>query len=170
MNICECCKKEFVPSGLSKNMAHRQRFCSKACSNRTVKRRTKKISLCFYCNSPVSFYRSKFCDKCKSEGRHYFPNGKLPIELTIGELFVGIKGDANKCNRIRYYARQTYINSNKPKKCFNCGYDKHFEVCHKNAIANFDISTNLAVVNSKENLIALCPNCHWELDNGLLKL
>jgi hypothetical protein len=28
----------------------------------------------------------------------------------------------------------------------------------------------MRVVNSLENLIALCPNCHWELDHGLHSL
>ena len=25
-------------------------------------------------------------------------------------------------------------------------------------------------VNNENNLLALCPNCHWELDNGKLRV
>jgi hypothetical protein len=25
-------------------------------------------------------------------------------------------------------------------------------------------------VNSLDNLVGLCPNCHWEFDHGLLQL
>ena len=50
-------------------------------------------------------------------------------------------------------------------KCSNCGYDKHVEIAHIKAISTFDNSTLISVINSKENLMALCPNCHWELDN-----
>jgi predicted restriction endonuclease len=25
-------------------------------------------------------------------------------------------------------------------------------------------------VNSLDNLLGLCPNCHWEFDHGLLRL
>ncbi len=54
-------------------------------------------------------------------------------------------------------------------KCFNCGTE-HFEVCHLRSIQDFPIETTMAVVDSLENLIALCPNCHWEYDQGLLTL
>ncbi len=49
--------------------------------------------------------------------------------------------------------------------CAKCGYDKHVEVCHIKPISSFDKSTPLGIVNGKENLMLLCPNCHWEHDN-----
>jgi len=51
------------------------------------------------------------------------------------------------------------------KKCENCGYNKHVEIAHKKAISTFDKSTLLSEINHPSNLIALCPNCHWEFDN-----
>ena len=49
-------------------------------------------------------------------------------------------------------------------------YNKHIEIAHKKAVSDFDDSATIAEINDINNLIALCPNCHWEFDNGLLKL
>lgn len=55
-------------------------------------------------------------------------------------------------------------------KCSNCGYDKHVEVCHIKSISSFNNESKISEINDISNLILLCPNCHWELDNGILKL
>ena len=47
---------------------------------------------------------------------------------------------------------------------------KHVELCHIKPIASFKDSALLSEVNSKNNIVQLCPNCHWELDHGILKL
>jgi hypothetical protein len=54
--------------------------------------------------------------------------------------------------------------------CANCNYELHVELCHIKPLSSFNGSATLAEVNSKENVIQLCRNCHWELDNGFLKL
>jgi 5-methylcytosine-specific restriction endonuclease McrA len=51
------------------------------------------------------------------------------------------------------------------KPCNNCGYDKHVEICHIKPISEFDVNTKIKEVNSPDNLVQLCPNCHWEFDN-----
>lgn len=51
------------------------------------------------------------------------------------------------------------------KYCNVCGYDKHYEVCHIKSIASFKSNTSVSIINDLTNLIALCPNCHWEHDN-----
>lgn len=55
------------------------------------------------------------------------------------------------------------------KKCVKCGYSLHVEVCHKKAVYNFEKDVTLEDINDINNLILLCPNHHWEFDNGLLK-
>jgi hypothetical protein len=35
---------------------------------------------------------------------------------------------------------------------------------------SFPLDTPISVVNSLDNLVGLCPNCHWEFDHGLLQL
>ncbi len=42
-------------------------------------------------------------------------------------------------------------------------------ICHVKPVAEFDNYATLEKVNSKDNLLALCLNCHRELDDGLLK-
>ena len=74
-----------------------------------------------------------------------------------------------KNSAIRVLARNK-INKLTNKKCVNCGYDSHVETCHMKSINSFSLDTPISKVNSFDNLIILCPNCHWELDNGLLKL
>lgn len=78
--------------------------------------------------------------------------------------FITCEG-SNKYGRIRAHARQ--VTSIREKKCNICGYDKHVETCHVKPICLFDESEFIDVVNSEENLILLCPNCHWERDNLL---
>lgn len=58
----------------------------------------------------------------------------------------------------------------KISSCQNCGYNKHVEVCHIKPIASYSEDTKLDEINCIDNLVVLCPNCHWELDNGVLEL
>jgi 5-methylcytosine-specific restriction endonuclease McrA len=52
-------------------------------------------------------------------------------------------------------------------KCNICGYSRHIEVCHLKPIKDFAVDD--IEVNSLYNLIGLCRNCHWELDNNYLE-
>jgi predicted restriction endonuclease len=61
-------------------------------------------------------------------------------------------------------ARKVYKDSGLPTSC------DHIEVCHKQAINRFSADTPIATINDLHNLVALCPNHHWEFDNGLLSL
>ena len=54
--------------------------------------------------------------------------------------------------------------------CANCGYEKHVELYHIKSVASFGDETILSVVNSEDNVIQLCRNCHWELDHGILDI
>lgn len=108
-------------------------------------------------------YRSSLCKSC----------AKQTIDLdstTIADMKEKGNSNTSKYSYIRYLARKTYLLSDKPKQCTICGYSLHFEVCHIHAIQDFDAATPLSVVNNLDNLIALCKNHHWELDNGLLTL
>ena len=60
--------------------------------------------------------------------------------------------------------------SSVPKYCKNCGYDKHVEVCHIKSISEFDKTSLISEINSLDNLIYLCPNCHWEYDHKIISL
>ena len=71
---------------------------------------------------------------------------------------------------IQKMARQIFEKSNKLKKCIVCGYDKHYEVAHIKAVSEFNDDDLISKINDIDNLIALCPNHHWEYDNKLLDL
>ncbi len=71
---------------------------------------------------------------------------------------------------IQSNARSTYLLSDKPKVCCICGYDKYFEVAHIKPVSSFPDDCLIKDINNLQNLIALCPNHHWEYDNGFLSL
>lgn len=92
----------------------------------------------------------------------------------VGSIFIGMKrlkdlirnaSGTNRYNQIRQDARR--ITKIRQQKCERCGYDKHVETCHVKSICDFDENEFVCVVNSNDNLLLLCPNCHWEHDNAL---
>lgn len=49
--------------------------------------------------------------------------------------------------------------------CAKCGYEKHVELAHIQPLSSFPDSASLGEIHASTNVIQLCPNCHWELDN-----
>lgn len=84
---------------------------------------------------------------------------------TIADVLVKRGTGSHRYQAVRTDAIRRARLDNAVLVCAKCGYDKHVEVCHVKPISSFDKSTPLGVVNSKENLLLLCPNCHWEHDN-----
>ena len=72
-----------------------------------------------------------------------------------------------KHSRIRDLARRAYDTSGLPKSCSVCGYDKHYELHHVKSIGSFAPTTPISIINDPSNLVALCPNHHWEADHIL---
>ena len=145
---------------------HNAKFCSKSCAasyNNKVfpKTRVKRQYKCIICGMPTINDR-KYCDE-------HNPQKVDWSKVTIEETLYNNSNASNSYARIRDSAKRLYKRSNKTKKCI-CGYDKHYEVCHIKPIGSFDKSTPISIVNSLNNLIALCPNCHWEFDHGMLHI
>ena len=92
-----------------------------------------------------------------------------PSILTMKDLKEGKTYNAWKA-RLSNHSRRIYLNSTSDHSCKNCGYDKHIDVCHIKPVASFSESCTVAEVNSLDNLVGLCKNCHWEFDNQLLFL
>lgn len=92
------------------------------------------------------------------------------LNKTKGDLFKNRKNWQSARSSIRKDAQLVFAEFNPHPKCAICGYDKHIEVAHIKAVSEFDDSTPIKVINSIDNLIALCPNHHWEYDNGILEL
>jgi len=150
MNYCKNCNKE------TKN----PKFCSKSCSakftNKTHPKRKPEGS-CEKCGVSITTSR-KFCSKCTTKNKI--------SKQTISEVLYGGNGHrSNRYSYIRWHAKKSV--KNREKKCEHCGYNKHVEICHIKPIKEFPINSLLEEVNSPDNLILLCPNCHWEFDHGL---
>jgi len=141
------------------------KFCSSSCAakfnNRVYPKRAKKSFYCKSCGAETG-YRRSYCKNCNpTKPRDY-------SKITIAEIRLRARYQANAW--IRKLARRAYSNSDRPQRCNICGYAKHFEVCHIRPIQDFPDDTQMSIVNALDNLVALCPNCHWELDHGILSL
>lgn len=87
------------------------------------------------------------------------------IYHTIGDYIEKYRskyGNKSSYEIVRSRARQK---TKHIKECQFCGYSKHVEVCHIKPISSFDKDTPIDTINDMSNLLILCPNCHWELDN-----
>ena len=76
----------------------------------------------------------------------------------------------NARSTIATMARKSFANSDKQKSCIVCGYKNHYEVAHIKAVSEFSKGSLLSEINNVDNLIALCPNHHWEYDNMKLDI
>jgi len=153
MNKCEFCNKTTL----------NPKFCSRSCAakfnNSKFPKRTKKKFYCQICGLEVPT-RNKYCEEHNINKIDW--NSVTYKELTSTRNY-------QKNSRIRSLARPKFLKSNK-HVCANCGYDKHVEVCHIKPINEHSPDTKIAEINDLSNLIGLCPNCHWELDNGHLRI
>jgi hypothetical protein len=160
---CKNCQKVFEASD------YRSVFCGRSCSatylNKTSPKR-RKTKTCKSCSSLISSCRT-YCVDCRKSNKH-LKHGKSICDMTLGE-FEGVSKQigGNHYSEIRYHSRT--VAECLPNVC-KCGYNKHVEVCHIHAISDFPKTALISDINSKDNLVKLCPNCHWEFDNGLLKL
>jgi hypothetical protein len=149
--ICTSCGKEFLKRycEIQKSNFH---FCSRSCAaitnNKKYKKRQPKKYFCS-CGEETK-RRTKVCEKCK----YHLSEQKIKDVLLT---------HTNKYSRIRDQARDLFYR--KGLACQKCGYSKHVEVCHIKPIYSFPPDTLVEVVNSKENILILCRNCHWELDH-----
>lgn len=89
---------------------------------------------------------------------------------TKGELFSSRKNWQSARSAIRKHAQAIFSAFNTEHKCSICGYDKHIEIAHIKAVSDFDDEATIGEINAISNLIALCPNHHWEYDNGIINL
>ncbi len=142
------------------------KFCSNSCAakynNQHFPKREKKVRewTCTKCGNPTT-ERRKFCDDCTP--RHYDW-----LDKTIGEC--SRDGYYQMYRTIRALARRLYRESGRPLHCWVCGYTDYVEICHIQPISSFDKNTLIREVNHPENLVALCPNHHWEFDHGRIQL
>lgn len=162
---CKNCGIMFdkTPSDIKKSPNHfHNRSCATTYNNRKNPKRKKKKYYCKVCGTEVP-HRRTVCDK-------HLHNRVDWSKRTLKDILVINGRRQDNYMRIRDHARKLYIRSERPQCCERCGYTHHFQICHIKPIYEFNLNTPITVVNAPENLIALCPNCHWELDNGLWRI
>lgn len=153
---CLECEKE------TKNL----KFCSRSCGaiHRNKHNPPKKLQdrKCKHCTNMIGRKSSRdnriICGKCVPSNTVDWSN------ITYSQITGKRKYQKN--SQIRNQARAIYLKSDNPKKCIVCGYDKHYQVCHIKAISQYKDDAKVSEINALKNLIALCPNHHWELDYG----
>ena len=115
--------------------------------------------------------KNKIIERCSKLSIEPILSKSSPIlSKTKGELLNDRKNYQSYRSTIRKLAESIYKASGKPCYCAKCGYSKHIEIAHIKAVSDFDDSATITEINSIDNLIALCPNHHWEYDHGMLKL
>lgn len=158
---CKRCRKSIFRNPKSRNLSGNY-FCSPSCCIRYRIENGDK---------PGKQKLNRKCRKCSNtaqSGSYYCAEHRFPHRIdweTITYKEAQRKG-LNKNSKIRENAKYVC----KDTICRNCGYTKHVEICHIRGISTFSDDTLVKVINDPSNLIGLCPNCHWELDNGILSL
>ncbi len=156
MNKCKHCGAD------TKNA----RFCSRSCSasynNAGVRRHQGESTKCVDCDVVIQKGSTR-CKTCHGKTFHY---GDMTLLEARNEKHLNNGGGVNAL--VRYRARKFMLDNY--TECVRCGYDKHIEAAHVKPIADFDENALISEINNSENIIALCPNCHWEFDYGELTL
>jgi hypothetical protein len=161
--VCSHCSKVFYRMYTDENQ--KNFFCSSSCSakyNNTRMPKRKLTKKCKQCGCLISC-KNKYCKKCIQKRKNDASILNQPLSKYLNN-----KVDANRYRSIRDHARK--ITSTRQQICKVCGYDIHVETCHIKEIKNFMPTSLVSEINDPKNLILLCRNCHWELDNKHLKL
>lgn len=124
-----------------------------------------------YKDSLTNRMKSQIESRCKQLGANLVIKDSKPlVNYTKGDLFRTRKNWQSARSAIRKIAQTTYVEECGELKCAVCGYDKHVEIAHIHPVSGFDETVTVKEINRIDNLIALCPNHHWEYDHGLLTL
>ena len=154
MTRCLFCNKETT----------NPKFCGRSCAasfnNKKVPKR-KPEHKCIDCGKLITANRSR----CKEHYLIWAKNREVK-DMTLSEAIYEKHHRSSAYALIRTRARAVAKKYNM-NICEKCGYDKHVEIAHKKGISTFEGDTLISIINSKENLMALCPNCHWEYDHSI---
>ncbi len=164
-NKClECDQIIQVPENVKCSVIRKKKFCTSSCSAKyNNKHRTivKKV---------IRKEKIKTI-KAKLTIEEIIIKKYNSLNITKKEFFDNCKSWQSARSVIQRSARFIYNNLVCKKECLKCHYNNHYEVCHIKSVSSFDDKANiLNEINNVNNLIALCPNHHWEFDNGLLTI
>jgi hypothetical protein len=169
-NLCKACGKVIqLRDGQSLYDVRHKKYCnsscSAVCSNAGSRGRNSSLRLstkpCPKCGASVDVVRdsngkpnkAKLCDACSG----------TPLEnRTKGELFTTSKNYQSARSTITHHATNAYKLSGLPSSCKLCGYSLIINVHHIKPVSSFPDTALISEINSLSNLVALCPNHHYE--------
>ena len=168
---CTHCNKEFyrIKSQVKRSVNH---FCSKSCSttfnNIKCPKRIATKKKCLNCGDMYTGRRTNKCFDCRLDTNL---TKLLTLEQHYERNEKSIKNNHPSWKNAAIRTLNRYWNKNlKLNGCKICGYTNHVELAHIKAISSFPITATLGEINSVKNVIPLCPNHHWEFDNGILTI
>lgn len=150
---CQCmeCNKDFIKDH---SQVRGKNFCSRSCAVTFNNRNRIPKNPC-KCGKKLP-KKVKLCLSCKRDSS----------PTTLREIKYSAK--YQKYAYVRLLARKN--RDSLPQACQYCGYSTHVEVCHIKSIGSFSDDSLLSEINHIDNLLILCPNHHWEFDNGILSI
>lgn len=160
--ICKHCNNTIIPiEGEKISQVRMKDFCNRSCStsynNAAYPKRKRTLK-------PSDGIKRTRKRKDKTDEKW------IVLTMTKGEVFARYRGYQSARSVIQKHCKFVYVLSGKPRVCYVCGYSNHINVAHKQAVSRFDDSTPIAIINGPENLVALCPNHHWEFDHDFFSL
>lgn len=153
------------------------KFCSKSCStsynskseNGRKNGRTEVAKFCKICSTKIKI-DSGGTDKCRNcRDKIKTKTGDYVSRYEVTKEMISTN-DTQKYRRIRDFARRIAKSHGKLKECKICKYSIHVECAHIKPINEFSDDDKLCEINNPDNLIGLCPNHHWEFENGKLQI
>jgi hypothetical protein len=180
-NYCVYCENLIdVPDGIKVNQIRVKKFCNLQCYKKykvgksvgrqptpTIKRNCQQCGNEFTAHRDKQYRsRKRFCGVCPRT--RSTPN---PIEnLTKHALFEKRKNWQSARGSLRRNAYTAFRRTGQPMACLICGYNNHVQIAHRKAVSSFANDALVSEINSPKNLVALCPNHHWEYDHKLFSL
>lgn len=171
---CLACQNPFnkLPNQIRKHPNH---FCSRSCAakhnNRGRRRGPFTFRVCVKCSASFPYepdHRNrKRCPDCRVVmlGSEYYRQTTLADAWKLPSLKNKHPSWRNSYVRL---LNRLWNASLLQQPCAVCGYSQHVELCHIKSIRSFPETATIGEVNDPSNVIQLCPNHHWELDNGRL--
>lgn len=154
--ICKNCGKVIkIKENEKPKNVRKKIFCDSSCSStynnqvRTLKKEKKVVEI---------------IKKEKKEKFEYL------LDMTKKELYDRHRVYYKFRGVIRRHAHYVFNKHVTNKECLICGYSNHVEVCHIKSVSSFNDNDLIGDINSINNLIGLCPNHHWEFDNGKIDI
>ena len=165
-NLCKQCGDPILPKdGVKLADTKKKSFCSYSCSSTFNSRRRYASIEKNRCQcGKVIRKKYKQCIECLQGER------QATRPITKGELFKRRSTWQSARTYIRNVSHRNMEESKRDKVCFCCQYSKHVEIAHIKSVSSFSDDTTIHEICSVDNLVYLCPNCHWEYDNQVLTI